>query len=155
MNSQRLTQASYADDGKRQIIKLKVAIFNGNIEYIEGVEFIDAVINTKGRDEDAFNAYVSVVEELKKKYVRKENLATAVDSITSIEQCLKRMDDELNKARLKMLENRDEAVAHILQRYLETIQDENEIETIVDRYSRFHTVENCIIIHFQMIAFIS
>ncbi len=142
LNGQRLTMSSYVDGGKQQIIRLKVAIFNGNINYPEGVSFIDEVLNTKGKDESSFNKYVSVVEGLKKQYGRTETVATSIDSLTSIEQCLKRMDEELNKERITRLENRDEATAYILQKYLELIQDEHEIQTIIDRYSNI-TAATC------------
>ncbi|WP_285829607.1 ATP-binding protein [Bacteroides acidifaciens] len=142
LNAQRLTMSSYIDGGKQQIIRLKVAIFNGNIDYPEGVGFIDDVLNSKGKDEAAFNKYVAVVEKLKKQFGKKEVVSTSIDSQTSIEQCLKRMDEELNQERLQRLENRDEATAYILQKYLELIQDEHEIQTIIDRYSNI-TAATC------------
>ena len=52
------------------------------------------------------------------------------------------MDEELNQERLQRLENRDEATAYILQKYLELIQDEHEIQTIIDRYSNI-TAATC------------
>lgn len=58
LNAQILSMKGYLEDGgKQQIIRLKVAIFNGNIEYPDGTEFIDAVLNTKGKDETAFKVY--------------------------------------------------------------------------------------------------
>ncbi|SHK77684.1 AAA domain-containing protein [Anaerocolumna jejuensis DSM 15929] len=142
LNAQRLTTSSYADDGKRQIINLKVAIFNGNIHCSDGTEFIDAVLNSKGKDEEVFNKYVKIVEKLKQQYVKQKTVATSIDSLTSIEQCLKRMDEELNQERLQRLENRDEATAYILQNYLELIQDEHEIQSIIDKYSNI-TAATC------------
>ena len=57
LNAQILSMKGYLEDGgKQQIIRLKVAIFNGNIEYPDGTEFIDAVLNTKGKDETAFKS---------------------------------------------------------------------------------------------------
>ena len=143
LNAQILSMKGYVEDGgKRQIIRLKVAIFNGNIEYPDGTGFIDAVLNTKGKDETAFKKYVEIVEELRNQYKKQEVVATSIDNLTSIEQCLKRMDEELNKKRLQRLENRDEAIAYIMQKYLEMIQDEHEIQAIVDRYSNI-TAATC------------
>ena len=143
LNAQILSMKGYVEDGgKQQIIRLKVAIFNGNIECPDGTEFIDAVLNTKGKDETAFKKYVEVVEKLRNRYKKQEVVATSIDNLTSIEQCLKRMDEELNKERLQRLENRDEATAYIMQKYLEMIQDEHEIQTIVDRYSNI-TAATC------------
>lgn len=99
-------------------------------------------MNTKGKDETAFKKYIEVVEKLRNRYKKQEVVATSIDNLTSIEQCLKRMDEELNKERLQRLENRDEATAYIMQKYLEMIQDEHEIQTIVDRYSNI-TAATC------------
>lgn len=143
LNAQILSMKGYVEDGgKKQIVRLKVAIFNGSINYPEGTDFIDAVINSKGKDENAFKKYVEVVEALKARYKKQESVATSIDNLTSIEQCLKRMDEELNRERLQRLENRDEATAYIMQKYLEMIQDEHEIQTIVDRYSNI-TAATC------------
>lgn len=143
LNAQILSRKGYVEDGgKKQIIRLKVAIFNGSINYSEGTDFIDAVINSKGKDEVAFKKYVEVVKFLKGKYKKQESVSTSIDNLTSIEQCLKRMDEELNRERLQRLENRDEAIAYIIQKYLEMIQDEHEIQTIVDHYSNI-TAATC------------
>lgn len=142
LESQRLTQTSYADDGKKQIINLKVAIFSGIIEYENDIKFIDDVLNSKGKDIDTFNNYVKEVEKLKKKYIQDEHISTAISSIISIEQCLKRLDDELDKVRLERIENRDEAIAYVLRNYIEAIQDEHEIQNIIDKYSNI-TAATC------------
>lgn len=143
LNAQILSMKGYVEDGgKKQIIRLKVAILNGSIDYSGGTDFIDAVINSKGKDEEAFKKYVEVVESLKGRYKKQESVSTSIDNLTSIEQCLKRMDEELNRERLQRLENRDEATAYIMQKYLEMIQDEHEIQTIVDRYSNI-TAATC------------
>ena len=133
--SQRLTRESYEDDGKRRIYRLKAAIAENIIDNGGDTEFIDAVLESKGQNEEAFQAYVSAVERLKGKYLEHEKVSTAISDALTIEQCLKNVDGELEKLKRKSLENRDEAMADILRNYLETIQDEKEIERIIQNYS--------------------
>ena len=81
---------------------------------------MDAVLNYKRkRTKLHLKKYIEVVEKLRNRYKKQEVVATSIDNLTSIEQCLKRMDEELNKERLQRLENRDEATAYIMQKYLE------------------------------------
>lgn len=142
LESQRLTPEGYADDGKRQIITLKVAIFEGEIDAPEGLEIIDAVLKTKGKDENSFSKYVSLVEKLRQKYGKEKSQSTAISSDTALQTCLKRLDKELQEERRKRLENKDEAIAYILQKYMELIQDEKEIKQIVETYSNI-TAATC------------
>lgn len=135
LSSQRTTIEAYEDDGKRQIFSLKQAILQGIIDNNDDVEFIDEVLACKGKDIDVMKAYAMQVDRLKGKYVKHEKIDTAISSVTTIEQCLKELDAELEKIRVEKLENRDEATAFILQKYLESIQDEKEIERIIDKYS--------------------
>lgn len=140
--SQRTNQEAYADDGKKMAYSLKYAIIQNVIDNGGNTEFIDGVLATKGKDNDAFKKYITGVENLKKKYLSEEKTNTAISDIVTIEQCLKGIDSELEQLRLTKLENRDEATANILMNYLETIQDENEIEKIIENYSNI-TAATC------------
>lgn len=135
LNSQRTTKEAYEDDGKRQIFSLKQAILQGIIDNNDDIEFIDEVLACKGNDDSIMQAYADKVKKLKTKYVRQEKVDTAISNITTIEQCLKELDSELDQKRVEKLENRDEATAYILQKYLESLQDDKEIERIIDKYS--------------------
>lgn len=135
LNSQRTNIEAYMDDGKRQIFSLKQAILQGIIDNNDDIAFIDNVLACKGKDNEIMLAYDKKVNELKKKYVKEEKVDTAISNVTSIEQCLKSLDAELEEIRVAKLENRDEATAFILQKYLESIQDEKEIERIISKYS--------------------
>lgn len=140
--SQRLSQEAYEDDGKKRAFSLKFAILQNVIDNKGDVGFIDAVLATKGKDKEAFNIYVKAVEGLKAKYLRKEKVSTAISDLTTIEQCLKAVDSELEHHRISKLENREEATAYVLRNYIDLIQDEKEIERIIQRYSNI-TAATC------------
>lgn len=140
--SQRTNQVAYADDGKKMAYSLKYAIIHNVIDNYGNTAFIDGVLATKGKDNDSFNKYITGVENLKKKYLNEEKTNTAISDVVTIEQCLKGIDNELEHLRLTKLENRDEATANILVNYLETIQDDNEIEKIIENYSNI-TAATC------------
>lgn len=133
--AQRTTKESYQDDGKRQAYKLKQLIINEIIDDIKDTSFIDKVLQTKGKDDEALKFYAKEVEKLKLRYAKEEKVDIAISNVTTIEQCLKEIDSELEEIRIRKLENRGEAIAYILERYLESIQDEKEIERIINEYS--------------------
>lgn len=135
LNSQLVTVESYIDGGKRQIFSLKQAILQNIIDNGGDTGFIDDVLTTKGKDESVMKEYAKKVEELKARYCKDEKVDTAISTVNSIEQCLKELDAELEQIRIDRLENRDEATAYILQKYLDTIQDEKEIDRIIEKYS--------------------
>lgn len=142
LKSQRLSAEAYADDGKKRAFALKFAIIQGVIDNNEDVLFIDEMMNTKGKDPEKFSLYVEGVEKLQKKYLSDEKESKSVSDITTIEQCLKAVDAELEQLRLSRLENRDEATAYILRNYLEQIQDEKEVDKIIQRYANI-TAATC------------
>lgn len=133
--AQRTTQESYADDGKKQAYALKQLILQEIVDNGGDTSVIDEVLRTKGQETKALRAYEQFVEGLKKKYVTVEKVDTAISSVDSVEQCLKEVDSELERARLERLENRNEATAYILQNFLDSIQDEKEIERIIEKYA--------------------
>lgn len=135
LSAQRVTVDSYADDGKRQAFALKQMILQGIIDNGEDTSFIDDVLASKGKDEAMLKAYAAKVESLKAKYIQAEKVDTAISDVTTIEQCLKEIDAELETIRLEKLENRDEATACVLRDFLESIQDEKEIERIIEKYA--------------------
>lgn len=140
--SQRVSQEAYADDGKKRAFSLKFAIIQNVIDNGGDTDFIDAVLSTKGKDSEAFDCYVKEVERLKTKYLSKKKVSTAISDLTTIEQCLKAVDTELEQLRISKLENREEATAYILRNYIDQIQDEKEIERIIQRYSNI-TAATC------------
>ena len=133
--AQRTTPESYADDGKKQAYALKQLILQEIIDNGGDTAAIDEVLRTKGQDAKVLKAYEQFVDELKKKYVTVEKVDTAISSVDSVEQCLKEVDSELERVRLERLENRNEATAYILQNFLDSIQDEKEIERIIEKYA--------------------
>ncbi len=135
LDAQRVTVQSYAENGKRQIFTLKQAILQNLIDNGNNTDFIDAVLATKGKDKAAMKAYAQNVADLKKKYCMNEKVNTEISLSDAIEQCLKELDAELEQMRINRLENRDEAIAYVLKKYLDTIQDEKEIEKIISKYS--------------------
>lgn len=142
LESQRTTETAYADDGKKQIYTLKFAIIQGTIDHQGDITFIDDVLSTKGQDKAVFKKYIEEVAKLKSMYIKNKEVSVAISDVVTIEQCLKQLDDELNKSRLEKVENRDEATAYILQRYIESLQDEMEIEKIISKYSNI-TAATC------------
>lgn len=135
LQTQRTTVESYADDGKKQAYALKQLILQGVIENGGDTAAIDSVLATKGKDELALKAFDQFIGELKKRYISEEKVDTAISNVVTIEQCLKEVDGELERVRLEKLENRDEATAYILRGYLDSIQDEKEIERIIEKYA--------------------
>ena len=133
--AQRTTPESYADDGKKQAYALKQLILQEIIDNGGETSAIDEVLRTKGQDINALKVYEQFVDGLKKKYVTVEKVDTAISSVDSVEQCLKEVDSELERVRLERLENRNEATAYILQNFLDSIQDEKEIERIIEKYA--------------------
>jgi len=136
--SQRLTQVAYEDDGKKQVYALKFAIIQALIDNDGDTQFIDDILTTKGKDEEKFEIYVRKVEEFRSKYIKKAKDAEIISDVVTIEHCLKRLDAELNKSYLESIENRDEALAYILNQYLEAIQDEMEVAKIVEKFSNIN-----------------
>ena len=140
--SQRTTPEAYEDDGKKQANMLKYKILLGDIDNEGDVDFIDKVLKTKGKDPEVFKAYTDTVQRLKGKYLKDEKASVAIPDLVSIEQCLKAVDTELEQKRIARLENRNEAMAAVLQTYLEQIQDEKEIEKIIQHYANI-TAATC------------
>ncbi len=133
--AQRTTIESYSDDGKKQAYALKQLILQEIVDNSGDTSIIDEVLRTKGQDLMALKLYGQLVEKLKRKYIHEENVDTAISSVDTIEQCLKEVDAELERIRLEKLENRNEATAYILRNYLDSIQDEKEIERIIENYA--------------------
>ncbi len=133
--AQRTTPKAYADDGKRQAYALKQMILQELIDNGGDTGVIDEVLRTKGKDPEILKEYERFVEELKKKYAVTEKVNTAISSVDSVEQCLKAVDSELERARLERFENRNEATAYILRNFLDEIQDEKEIEKMIEKYA--------------------
>lgn len=133
--AQRTTAEAYADDGRRQAFLLKQLILQKIVENGGDTSIIDAVLETKGKDEKALDEYGKLVDQLKIKYITTEKADTAISDVVTIEQCLKEIDAELERVRLEKLENRDEATAYILRNFLDSIQDEKEIERIIEKYA--------------------
>lgn len=68
--SQRTTKESFADDGVKQARRLKSELeFSGLFEKVD-TTVIQNLLDTRGKDEKSFSAYVRLVEELKEKYVK-------------------------------------------------------------------------------------
>ena len=133
--AQRTTPESYADDGKKQAYALKQLILQEIIDNDGDTSVIDEVLKIKGQDSKTMQTYAKFVDDLKKRYVCIEKVDTAISSVDTIEQCLKEVDAELERIRLEKLENRNEATAYILRNFLDSIQDEKEIERIIGSYS--------------------
>lgn len=135
LQAQRITPEAYEDDGKRQAYALKQLILQGIIDNAGDTGIIDAVLKTKGQDTEALKVYSRFVQKLKEEYTAVEKVDTAISSVNTIEQCLKEVDSELERIRLGRLENREEATAYILRNFLDSIQDEKEIERIIGKYA--------------------
>jgi superfamily I DNA and/or RNA helicase len=134
---QRITTATFSDDGINNIKILKNDIINGTYESkLPNVlpDFIDEVIKSDGENEAAFNEYVAFVNELKENLFEENNINTTI-APANIDECLNKLIYELDNILSSQIGNQKEASAKILLDYKIAINT-GEAERIVNEYSR-------------------